>query len=222
MTRDARRSVRPSRQRATRTPRIGMANKNKKRETQNDADALGMSSTVRVASTAGPASVRSFVPVVSREISIGTRRVAMSSSDLILLASRPSLTPPPSPSPAPSPASFVAARDASQEKILRRVHELYEKGLCADDAEGGTIGLLEIAHDPLLNVQGVWKPRKKVNVMIVGNHSAGKSSFINWYVGESVQTTGVAIETRGFTYVTSGRKARSPSHTGPHTTPFAW
>ncbi|EEH56763.1 uncharacterized protein MICPUCDRAFT_47608 [Micromonas pusilla CCMP1545] len=114
-----------------------MANKNKKRETQNDADALGMSST---------------------------------------------------------------------EKILRRIHELYEKGLCADDAEGGTIGLLEIAHDPLLNVQGVWKPRKKVNVMIVGNHSAGKSSFINWYVGESVQTTGVAIETRGFTYVTSGRK----------------
>ena len=42
--------------------------------------------------------------------------------------------------------------------------------------------------------------------MIIGNHSAGKSSFINWYIGESVQTTGVAIETRGFTFVTSGRK----------------
>jgi GTPase SAR1 family protein len=27
--------------------------------------------------------------------------------------------------------------------------------------------------------------------MIIGNHSAGKSSFINWYIGESVQTTGV-------------------------------
>ena len=67
------------------------------------------------------------------------------------------------------------------------------------------MGLLTIAQDPLLEVK-CWKPRKKVNVMIIGNHSAGKSSFINWYIGESVQTTGVAIETRGFTYVTSGRK----------------
>lgn len=25
-------------------------------------------------------------------------------------------------------------------------------------------------------------PEKKLVVMIVGNHSAGKSSFINWYV----------------------------------------
>ena len=78
--------------------------------------------------------------------------------------------------------------------------------------------------------------------MIVGNHSAGKSSFINWYIGEGIQKTvsanltqcmlhacqslgahaacmpiigrslhtghaqGVAIETRGFTFVTSGKK----------------
>jgi ribosome biogenesis GTPase A len=42
-------------------------------------------------------------------------------------------------------------------------------------------------------------------VMIVGNHSAGKSSFINWYIGENIQKTGVAIETRGFTFVTSGK-----------------
>ena len=26
-------------------------------------------------------------------------------------------------------------------------------------------------------------------VMIVGNHSAGKSSFINWYIGEGIQKT---------------------------------
>jgi hypothetical protein len=68
------------------------------------------------------------------------------------------------------------------------------------------VGILEIAADPLLRLTDVHKPRKKVNVMIIGNHSAGKSSFINWYIGEDVQTTGVAIETRGFTYVTSGRK----------------
>lgn len=91
----------------------------------------------------------------------------------------------------------------SQERILKRIHELYEKGL--NPGGEGSVGLLQIAHDPLLQVT-CWKPRKKVNVMIIGNHSAGKSSFINWYIGESVQTTGVAIETRGFTYVTSGRK----------------
>lgn len=43
------------------------------------------------------------------------------------------------------------------------------------------------------------------SVMIVGNHSAGKSSFINWYIGERVVKTGVAIETRGFILCTSGR-----------------
>jgi GTPase Era involved in 16S rRNA processing len=49
-------------------------------------------------------------------------------------------------------------------------------------------------------------PRRKINVMIVGNHSAGKSSYINWYIGEHVQSTAVAIETQGFTLVTSGKR----------------
>ena len=49
-------------------------------------------------------------------------------------------------------------------------------------------------------------PRQKINVMIVGNHSAGKSSYINWYVSEHVQSTAVAIETQGFTFCTSGKK----------------
>ena len=43
----------------------------------------------------------------------------------------------------------------------------------------------------------------------MGNHSAGKSSFINWYLDEHVQKTGVAIETQGFTVVTSGKKRES-------------
>lgn len=98
---------------------------------------------------------------------------------------------------------------SSTERILRRIHDLYAKGLVTSDGsekESGSVGILEIAADPLLNLTDVHKPRKKVNVMIIGNHSAGKSSFINWYINEDVQTTGVAIETRGFTYVTSGRK----------------
>ncbi len=47
-------------------------------------------------------------------------------------------------------------------------------------------------------------PRSKVNVMIVGNHSSGKSSFINWYIGEKLLGTSMAIETKGLIFVTKG------------------
>uniref|UniRef100_A0A8D0GSS8 Dynamin N-terminal domain-containing protein n=1 Tax=Sphenodon punctatus TaxID=8508 RepID=A0A8D0GSS8_SPHPU len=50
---------------------------------------------------------------------------------------------------------------------------------------------------------------RKVTIMVMGNHSAGKSSFINWYIEEHVQRTGVAIETQGFTFITSGKKRES-------------
>jgi putative ribosome biogenesis GTPase RsgA len=60
----------------------------------------------------------------------------------------------------------------------------------------GSLGLLQIATSPQLNMV-MRKPRKRVTVMLIGNHSAGKSSFINWYAGEDIQKTGVAIETRG-------------------------
>lgn len=113
--------------------------------------------------------------------------------------------------PVPKSAEDALNGMSSTERILRRIHDLYAKGLVSSDGtaekEGaGSVGILQIAADPLLNLTDIHKPRKKVNVMIIGNHSAGKSSFINWYISEEVQTTGVAIETRGFTYVTSGRK----------------
>ncbi|KXZ44017.1 hypothetical protein GPECTOR_75g741 [Gonium pectorale] len=88
------------------------------------------------------------------------------------------------------------------EKVLKQITELYEQGLSSTP---GSIGLKAIAEGPLLKMT-MRKPRKKISVMIVGNHSAGKSSFINWYIGENIQKTGVAIETRGFTFVTSGKK----------------
>jgi len=64
-------------------------------------------------------------------------------------------------------------------------------------------GLMAISHK--LGISCI-APRRKINVMIVGNHSAGKSSYINWYIGEHVQSTAVAIETQGFTFCTSGKK----------------
>jgi len=83
------------------------------------------------------------------------------------------------------------------ERILRDCHNLYT------DVKDG---LITIAKDVGLDLLA---PRKKINILLIGNHSAGKSSFINWYVEETVQKTGVAIETQGFTLVTSGKKRES-------------
>jgi hypothetical protein len=85
----------------------------------------------------------------------------------------------------------------TNEKILKECHDLYvaeEKGLIALGHEVGT---------------SLLSPRKKITVLLIGNHSAGKSSFINWYIEEHVQKTAVAIETQGFTIVTSGKKRES-------------
>ena len=65
-----------------------------------------------------------------------------------------------------------------------------------------------------------------IDYLFPGNHSAGKSSFINWYIEEHVQRTGVAIETQGFSFVTSGKKRESLTgnatlHLYPHFKPLA-
>jgi len=86
---------------------------------------------------------------------------------------------------------------STNERILRDCHNLY-----TDPKDG----LVLIARDVGISL---LVPRKKINVLLIGNHSAGKSSFINWYIEESVQRTGVAIETQGFTLVTSGKKRES-------------
>ncbi|EER07820.1 hypothetical protein Pmar_PMAR022027 [Perkinsus marinus ATCC 50983] len=40
--------------------------------------------------------------------------------------------------------------------------------------------------------------------MVMGNHSSGKSTFINWFVDAPIQKVGAALETTGFTIVTAG------------------
>lgn len=83
------------------------------------------------------------------------------------------------------------------ERILRDCHNLY-----TDPKDGLVVIAKDVGIDLIV-------PRKKINVLMIGNHSAGKSSFINWYIEETVQRTGVAIETQGFTLVTSGKKRES-------------
>ncbi|XP_035207433.1 uncharacterized protein LOC118182221 isoform X2 [Stegodyphus dumicola] len=85
-----------------------------------------------------------------------------------------------------------------------------------------TESLVKIASG--LNLD-ILAPRKKITVLLIGNHSAGKSSFINWYIEEHILKTGVAIETQGFTFVTSGKKRETLTgnatlHLYPHFKPL--
>ncbi|XP_006005981.1 uncharacterized protein SI:CH211-11K18.4 [Latimeria chalumnae] len=110
-------------------------------------------------------------------------------------------------------AEAMAGTVSVNEHILRECHNLYA---------GGENGLIAISSK--LEVS-LLAPRKKITVMLMGNHSAGKSSFINWYVEEHIQRTGVAIETQGFSFVTSGRKRESLTgnatlHLYPHFKPL--
>ncbi|CAN9505734.1 unnamed protein product [Ophioblennius macclurei] len=110
-------------------------------------------------------------------------------------------------------AESISGGVSCDERILRDCHQLYT------DPSSGLISVAESVGVKLL------APRKKITVMLMGNHSAGKSSFINWYVEEHIQRTGVAIETQGFSFVTSGRKRESLTgnatfHLYPHFKPL--
>ncbi|XP_028968884.1 uncharacterized protein LOC100907919 [Galendromus occidentalis] len=82
-----------------------------------------------------------------------------------------------------------------EEQVVYKTQKMYrdpENGLCAISRELG-------APEPMV-------PERKINILIIGNHSSGKSTFINWYVGEKIQKTGVAMETSNFTFVCHGRR----------------
>ena len=123
-----------------------------------------------------------------------------------------------------SAADLKAANDAqlalldTNERILLEIHEAYSRTVASKSSSAvpplpGSVqaAMLKPKEEGLMAIcqkVGVAciAPRRKINVMVVGNHSAGKSSYINWYIGEHVQRTAVAIETQGFTFVSSGKK----------------
>ena len=65
-------------------------------------------------------------------------------------------------------AAVDLATTTVNERILKECHSLY----AAPDN-----GLISIAANLGLKLLA---PRKKISIMLIGNHSAGKSSFINW------------------------------------------
>lgn len=69
------------------------------------------------------------------------------------------------------------------EKILNDCYNLYT------DPQ---TGLARIATQ--VGIKLLKLPRRKVNILLIGNHSAGKSSFINWYIDDPILKTGVASE----------------------------
>ena len=75
------------------------------------------------------------------------------------------------------------------EKILKECHDLY-----VDEEKGSRhsvdtyiciimiislfiVGLIILGEEVGLSLLA---PRKKITILLIGNHSAGKSSFINW------------------------------------------
>ncbi len=67
-----------------------------------------------------------------------------------------------------SSSPLDAATTSVNERILRECHSLYTDP---------TNGLVQSAEELGLKL---LPPRKKITIMLIGNHSAGKSSFINW------------------------------------------
>lgn len=114
--------------------------------------------------------------------------------------------------------------DSRAEGIFNRVQELYMgkgkkvegRGVFGLKSEKHVQNLEEIGRDELFHVNMgeirgnqhkiITRPCKNLTVLVIGNHSAGKSSFINWYVDKKVQSTGIAIETSHFTMIKYGEK----------------
>ncbi|CAM9718715.1 unnamed protein product, partial [Phaeothamnion confervicola] len=83
-----------------------------------------------------------------------------------------------------------------QSEILGRCEELHAKFVqpCNDRLYG-----------PLeKSTSGGYKTTKLPFVFLLGNHSSGKSSFINYVLGRSIQTAGVAPTDDSFTIIAPG------------------
>ncbi|XP_075745233.1 uncharacterized protein LOC119177298 isoform X3 [Rhipicephalus microplus] len=139
----------------------------------------------------------------------------------------PPFVPPPTPCARDVEKHPVLKTDSAPVGVLVILREAVRRTGSAAPGESPSVllhlsGLVKIAESL---GQTLLPPRKKIVVLLIGNHSAGKSTFINWYIEEHVQKTGVAIETQGFALVTSGKKRESLTgnatlHLYPHFKPL--
>jgi uncharacterized membrane protein YgcG len=96
-------------------------------------------------------------------------------------------------------------------RILAEIYALYNDAHSVLGKHGVTHGLLSMAKAARMDDKGsgaILTPRRRVTVLIIGNHSAGKSSFVNYFCGEQVQATSVAVESKGMTIIRSGNETQ--------------
>jgi ribosome biogenesis GTPase A len=90
-------------------------------------------------------------------------------------------------------------------KIIQSIRKLYadpdmqSQGLLTHLQTVKSLG----ASNPELD--RVLQPPERITVLLIGNHSAGKSSFVNWYVGEEILKAGVSVTTTGLQFVRRGK-----------------
>ena len=112
-------------------------------------------------------------------------------------------------------SSSSGAADAPSQHHHLPLHaallRLYEAGPPASPSRG----LVAIASSLPALTRRIEAPRRRAMVLVVGNHSSGKSTFLNWYCERPVQSTGVAVETSSFVVLRQGPAARGvESHMG--------
>jgi hypothetical protein len=81
---------------------------------------------------------------------------------------------------------------------------LTKEGLKEVGLEKMAKDLNKLSQSRFKHLADVRAPKKKLFVMIIGNHSAGKSSFINWYAKKEIAKTNVSIETVGINLIMHG------------------
>jgi tRNA U34 5-carboxymethylaminomethyl modifying GTPase MnmE/TrmE len=109
---------------------------------------------------------------------------------------------------------------ALSQRILVEISRLYSassfdedgpKDLCTYAEKLGRYASMfkELPQDMIQKAIHIRSPKDRITCLMVGNHSAGKSSFVNWYIGEKIQNESVAIETAGFTVIRKGKSRTS-------------
>lgn len=88
---------------------------------------------------------------------------------------------------------FATGNYTDVTKLFGRVHTLHKTVLAP--LNDRLMGPLEKSSDQLIPLPMVF---------VLGNHSSGKSSFINFVAGRRIQETGVAPTDDGFTIISAG------------------
>ncbi|EKX44238.1 hypothetical protein GUITHDRAFT_109697 [Guillardia theta CCMP2712] len=108
----------------------------------------------------------------------------------------------------------VRARPVTEQILLEaaRIYDARDEGMAKDLKSYAAFLSRQDAFtkhlpkDLLERAVNMRPPRDRITCLLIGNHSAGKSSFTNWYIGEKIQKESVAIETAGITMIRRGKQ----------------